>query len=289
MITCDKGWFYEGFDENLKIVHRVRKKIFEGKSDFQEIKIYDTFQYGKALVIDGDLQLSEKDEMIYSRAISWPTMLNENNKRVLITGGGDGHILREVLRFPQVESAVLCDIDSLVTEATQKYWPSLWNNAYKDRRAKIIHEDAMGYLRNSQDMSFDAVISDITDAKATPSFHLYSRKYFQEIKRCLTENGVCVAQAHELSIRNYESHQELRKMIELEFNYVKSASIYIPSFLYPEGIIFASNNKSSVEFNPENIEKRLIKLGIDDEYFDKTEFEKMFSLGKFLKARLGVD
>ena len=118
----DGTWYCDLWDPNLKILHRVRTTLFDGASAYQAIEVVDTCGFGRMLVLDGLPQAAEKDEMVYARALAWPALLARSGPtRVLITGGGDGHVLREVLRFPNVTSAVVCDIDPLVAKATQAH------------------------------------------------------------------------------------------------------------------------------------------------------------------------
>src|SRR6266403_1080659 len=179
MSTIDKllsgaSWFCDGWDPNLKLFHRLRSKLFETLSPYQRVEIYDTDAFGRMLVIDGLPQAAEQDEMIYAKAIAWPAILNlKREKRILITGGGDGHVLREALRFPSVVAVTVCDIDPSVTAATLEWMPFMWNNCDKDPRALLVRADALEYLASRPPASLEIVISDITDptGEETASHH----------------------------------------------------------------------------------------------------------------------
>lgn len=287
----DGTWYCDLWDPDLKILHRVRTTLVDGASAYQTIEVVDTCAFGRMLILDGLPQAAEKDEMVYARALAWPALLAvPGSKRVLITGGGDGHVLREALRFPSVTSVVVCDIDPMVTKVTQEHMPFMWDGAERDRRAEVRHADAWEYLGSAAPGSFEVVISDITDpgGEGSASHHLYSPEYFQRIKRCLAPGGVCAAQAQELSIRDFVHHARLRKLVAGIFAEVRSAQVYMPSFGYPEGLLFASDDRSRLHPNRADLEARLQDAGlVDDGYFDAAVHEAMFILPPRLRAALG--
>ena len=286
------SWYCDGWDTNLKIFHRIRGTLFNGASQYQKIEVCDTYDFGRLLIIDGLPQAAEKDEMVYAKAISWPALLGvRGRKRVLITGGGDGHVVREVLRFPTVTSVVVCDIDPTVTQVTMEFMPFMWEGARADRRVELQHRDALDFLAKAKPGSFELVISDITDptGEGTASHHLYSAEYFRMIKRCLADDGVCVAQAQELSIKDWTHHRRLRGLAANVFRAVRSGHAYVPSFGYPEGFIFASDNPLTLELSRSEVETRLRENGVaGDLYFDATVYEAMFALSPLIRAALGT-
>jgi spermidine synthase len=285
------SWYCDGWSENLKIFHRVRRTLFAGASPYQKIEVVDTWTVGRLLIIDGLPQAAERDEMVYARAIAWPALLGvPGTKRVLITGGGDGHVLREVLRFPSVGSAVLCDIDPMVTQVTMELMPFMWGGALADRRAEIQHRDALDLLGECAPGSFEVVISDITDptGEGTASHALYSSEYFRMIKRCLVDGGVCVAQAQELSVLDWGHHKRLRDVMAEVFSAVRSGQVYVPSFGYPEGLIFASDHPQALTLGRSELEARLAENTLaDDPYFDGAIYDAMFTLPPLVRAALG--
>jgi spermidine synthase len=278
----DGTWYCDGWDPNLKILHRVRATLFEGASEFQRLQVIDTHGFGRMLVIDDLPQAAEADEGVYARAFTWPPLLAQADAaRVLITGGGDGHVAREALRFPHVRRVVVCDIDPLVTKVTRELMPFMWGDAAKDPRLEVHHEDAMGYLAALPPASFDVVISDITDpsGEGTASHHLYSDEYVRRIKRVLTPRGVCVAQAQELSVRDASYHGRLRTLLRGGFAHLRAAAVYVPSFGYPEGFVYASDDPAMLTLPPAVVTERLRAAGLaSDPLFDAAVYEAMFVL-----------
>jgi spermidine synthase len=285
----DGAWYCDGWSPDQKILHRVRRTLFAARSPYQTVEVCDTAGFGRMLVLDGFPQAAEADEMVYAKALAWPAVLGAAKPcRVLIAGGGDGHVLREVLRFPPVTAAVVCDIDPLVTRATQEFMPFMWAGAERDSRAAVHHEDAWAYLGAAAVGSVDVVISDITDptGEGTASHHLYSREYFERIRRCLTPGGVCAAQAQELSVKDSAYHRRLAELMAGVFRHVRSAHVYVPSFGYPEGLLFASDDAARLNFDAGRIERALAEAGLsDDPHFDATIGQAMFVLPPLLRSK----
>ena len=291
----DGTWYCDGWDPNLKILHRVRATLFDGTSAFQRVQVLDTHGFGRMLVIDGLPQAAETDEGVYARAFTWPPLLarafqtpfEHGGTRVLITGGGDGHVAREALRFAGVSRVVVCDIDPLVTEVTRDLMPFMWGAAAADTRLDVRHEDALAYLAALPPASFDIVISDITDpsGEGTASHHLYSDDYVQRIKRVLAPGGVCVAQAQELSVRDASYHEHIRTLLGRAFAHLRFAAVYVPSFGYPEGFVYASDDPAALTVPPAVVSERLRASGLgDDPHFDAAVYEAMFVLPPRLRV-----
>jgi spermidine synthase len=278
----DGTWYCDGWDPNLKILHRVRATLFDGASEFQRVQVLDTHGFGRMLVIDDLPQAAEADEGVYARAFTWPPLLaREEATRVLITGGGDGHVAREALRFPHVSRVVVCDIDPLVTRVTRELMPFMWGEAAQDPRLEVRHEDALAYLAAQPAASFDVVISDITDpsGEGSASHHLYSDDYVRRIVRVLAPGGVCAAQAQELSVRDASYHGRLRTLLRGGFGHLRAAAVYVPSFGYPEGFVYASDDPAALAVPPGVVTERLRAAGLaSDPLFDAAVYEAMFVL-----------
>lgn len=278
----DGTWYCDGWDPDLKILHRIRATLLDETSPYQRVQVVDTPGFGRMLLIDGLPQAAETDEGVYARALVWPALLGRAGEiRLLITGGGDGHAAREALRFPAVRRVVVCDIDPLVTRATRELMPFMWGEAASDARLEVRHEDALAHLEAVPAGSFDVVISDVTDpsGEGSASHHLYSDDYVRRITRALAPGGVCVAQAQELSVREASYHQRLRALFARGFGHVRSAAVYVPSFGYPEGFVYASDDAATLAVPPDVVTERLRAAGLSaDPLFDAAVYAAMFAL-----------
>jgi spermidine synthase len=150
-----------------------------------------------------------------------------------------------------------------------------------DPRLEVRHEDALALLDAVAPGAFDVVISDITDpsGEGSASHHLYSDDYVRKIKRALAPGGVAVAQAQELSVRDASHHQRLRSLFEGGFGHVRSAAVYVPSFGYPEGFVYASDDPAPLALPAEVVTERLQAAGLArDPLFDAAVYAAMFTL-----------
>jgi spermidine synthase len=232
-----KEWFFEEFlpgePQRSTWGFLIEKKIFSGKSKFQKIEIFENEEYGRILVLDGEVQLSTKFEYIYHEMLVHPAILyHKNPKKVLIVGGGDGGCLREVVKHP-VKEIYLVDIDKKVIEVSKKYLPSVSAGAFKDKRVKIFNEDAFKFLEKYPNF-FDVIIDDLTDPKG-PSLPLWGERFYQKIFRALKRGGIVSMQAGYL---REKFSSRLRKKIEKHFKFFVLHSAFVDCFPMGEHVFF---------------------------------------------------
>jgi spermidine synthase len=181
-------WLTEEQTSGLRLSLKVEATLFQKKTPYQDILIVDTLEYGRTLVLDGAIQLTERDEFCYSEMMAHvPLCAHPDPRRVLIVGGGDGAILREVLRHPNVETCTLIDIDREVIEASRKYLPSV-GCGLDDARADVRCMDALEYIRTTGER-FDVAIVDSTDPVEFAA-GLFQSPFYADIKRVLNPEGI---------------------------------------------------------------------------------------------------
>jgi spermidine synthase len=181
-------WFTEEQTDGTRFSLRVARTLHQKKTPYQNLLVVDTMEYGRALILDGAIQLTERDEFCYSEMMAHvPLCSHPDPKRVLIVGGGDGAILREVLRHPSVELCTLIDIDREVIEASKKYLPSV-SCALENPRADVRCMDALAYLETTSDR-FDVAIVDSTDPVEFAA-GLFQAPFYTHVKRILNPHGV---------------------------------------------------------------------------------------------------
>jgi spermidine synthase len=168
-------------------------QCFSLDTGFQQLSIFDNPILGRVMTLDGVVQTTEKDEFIYHEMLTHvPMLAHPNPKRVLIIGGGDGGILREVLRHPTVEQVILVEIDAAVIEMAKQYFPAHSAGAFEDARTRIVIADGVQYVNESKEM-FDVIISDSTDPYG-PGEVLFSADFYTAIRARLNAVGIFVAQ-----------------------------------------------------------------------------------------------
>jgi spermidine synthase len=243
-------------------LRRTGPWLFEGEESFpalggmkQSVRIADFAEFGRGLVIDGQVQLAESIDPLYTNALVFPSALMASSRTEwLIVGGGDGAAAREALRFSDTELVELVDISRMVIDRTQELIPSFWQDAQHDGRLRIECRDAWQVLteRASAGRRVNIILFDLTDPENeefTPrsessADHLYSTAAFDLAARCLRPGGVFAAQVQELSLLRWKDHCRLRNLLRQSFRYVWSYRVQVEFFGYWESFLIASNDDS---------------------------------------------
>jgi spermidine synthase len=222
--------YREFHSEGSGIFFKVQETLHTEMSPFQEIKVIRTEHFGRVLLLDDLVMLTERDEFVYHEMLVHPPLLSHPEpKDVLIVGGGDGGTLREVLKH-DVRSAALVEIDERVCEVSRRFFPEL-TRGFQDPRAELRYEDGTRYVKET-DRTFDVVLVDSTD----PVDHaekLFGAEFYGDVKRCLRPNGILVAQT-ESPVYHLEFIGDLSRLLAGYFKGVHPYLAAIPT--YPGGL-----------------------------------------------------
>ena len=140
-------WFSEAQTPNVKLSIRVDRQLYSGKSEFQRIDVFESPEFGRFLTLDGYMMLTEKDEFLYPERIPHiPMAVHHNLQKVLVIGAGDGGVVRELVRYPEIETIDMVEIDPLVVEVCKKYLPQT-ACCLDDPRLNIYSEDGLKFIR----------------------------------------------------------------------------------------------------------------------------------------------
>ena len=181
-------WLSEYSTDNLKLSMRVKSLLHTETTQYQDMLIADTYEYGRVLMLDGAFQLTEKDEFTYSEMMAHvPLCAHPNPEKVLIIGGGDGAIMREVLKHECVKKCTLIDIDERVIACSKEYLPFA-GCSFSDARADVKCMDAMKYIRDT-DERYDVVIVDSTDPVDFAA-GLFRSDFYADVKRVMSDNAM---------------------------------------------------------------------------------------------------
>ncbi|MCX8029632.1 MAG: polyamine aminopropyltransferase [Brevinematales bacterium] len=179
-------------------IYRVKNILFSCKSRYQDVKVVELDGFGLALTLDGVVQYTEKEEFIYHETLAHiPLFTHPNPKNVLIIGGGDCGVAREVLKHKSVENLILVDIDEMVTEVSKKYFYHLYGSAFEDKRLKIIHDDGFKFVRDYKGDKFDVVLIDLTDPVG-PAKPLFEEPFYRMVSDVLSYDGIMAAQTESI-------------------------------------------------------------------------------------------
>lgn len=179
---------------------RVSKVLHHSQSQFQDILVFESTDFGNVLVLDGIIQCTERDEFAYQEMITHvPLFAHKNPKKVLVIGGGDGGVIREVVKHQCVESVTLVEIDKTVIELSQKYLPKM-SCSLDNPRVKLEFCDGFQFLRDigNSDLGsrYDVIITDSSDPDG-PAEAFFKGEYFQLLNNALKEDGIVIMQASE--------------------------------------------------------------------------------------------
>lgn len=194
------GWFSElsTMWPGQAMSIQMGKTLFTGRSDFQDVMVFESEAYGNVLVLDGVIQCTQRDEFSYQEMIVHLPLcaLPEPPKRVLVVGGGDGGVLREIVRYASVEQADMAEIDKMVPEVSRKFLPQM-AVGFDDPRSNLMICDGLKYVRDCEEGTYDAIIVDSSDPVG-PAEVLFEKPFFESMHRALKPGGIICTQAESL-------------------------------------------------------------------------------------------
>ena len=271
------------------------KLLHEEHSDYQHLQVFDSETYGRVLVLDGAIQLTERDEFAYQEMIvHLPMFAHPRPERVLIVGGGDGGVLREVLRHASVTRAVMCEIDRKVCEVGKRFFENTLSVEFanpasdvqsertKDPRAELHYEDASLYMAKHQN-EFDVIIVDSSDPVG-PAEALYSSKFYSDMHAALRPGGIVCTQG-ECQFLHADLISKVMRDAKALYPVVDYAFSSVPT--YPSGQIgYIIAHKGSREVR---VPTRAVPAAMAAKlrYYSSAIHSAAFVLPAFMAAKLG--
>ncbi len=223
-------WYTENQTPDLRIGFRVKAVLHREKSDFQEIAVYETEQYGRLLALDDVVMTTDRDEFVYHEMMAHVALAaHPDPRRVLVVGGGDGGVVREVLKHP-VEEVHLAEIDGRVVAVCREYFPAI-AAGLDDPRVKIFVTDGIAHVREKENL-YDVIIIDSTDPIG-PAVGLFQEDFYRSVHRALTAGGLFAAQT-ESPFLNGELIRGMHRFLRGIFPVVRLCLASIPT--YPGGL-----------------------------------------------------
>jgi spermidine synthase len=271
-------WFTETVNDTVGNTIKVRERIFSGRSECQKIEIVDTYQFGRTLILEGSIQLTEKDEFTYHEMISHvPLFTHPNPERVLVIGGGDGGTIREVMKHSTVTRAKLVEIDPLVIEKSKQFLPFV-SCEMENPRVEVIIQDGTQYIKSHKE-SFDIILIDSTDPVG-PAVGLYQKEFFEDVHKALKNDGIMVAQS-ESPFFDQPIVRELFAILKPIFPIRKMYLAPVPS--YPSGLwsfVFCSKKYDPIV---DNRCADLRRLNLNTRYYNEAIHQAAFAIPHFIQ------
>ncbi len=276
-------WYTENHTENVRFSTKVNNQLVSLQSDYQQIAILETEEFGKILTLDGYLMVTEKDEFIYHEMIVHvPMATNLNIKKVLVIGAGDGGTIRELVRYPGIEQIDMVEIDSMVVEVCKTHLKQT-ACSLDDPRVTIYYEDGLRYVRNI-DKEYDLILVDSTDPFG-PGEGLFTKEFYGNCYKALSDKGILVNQQESTFYGSYlDVMQRSHKKIKDTFSVSRVYQAHIPT--YPSGFWlfgFASKHYDPIkDIQAEDWNK----LGIKTKYYNTSLHLGAFALPNYVKEHL---
>ena len=209
------------------------KLILEESSPFQKITICETKRYGKALLLDDCWMTAEKNEKCYHECLIHPALCGAKQiDNILIIGGGYGGSARECLRYQEVRSVDLIEVDKRVIELSQKYLPIIGGNAWLDPRLNVKIKNGIDWVKNTKNNYYDVIIIDGADPIG-PAKELYNDYFLKDCKRILKTEGILATQS-ESPESFHQIHINIIKILRQIFDYADP--LYGSVSIYPSGL-----------------------------------------------------
>ena len=283
--SSDNMWFCEreALWPGQRFSLQVEKVLFEQSSQFQQVLVFKSKTYGNVLALDGVIQLTERDEFSYQEMMTHlPLFSHSRPKRVLIIGGGDGGVLREVCLHPGVESITMCELDPMVCEVSKKYLPTV-SCCFKDPRVTLVHNDGAQFLEYCTE-SWDVIIVDSADPDG-PAEVLYQAAFFQKVANSLDKKNGMLCMQGECMWLHLDLIADVMKKLGANFNSVDYAYTTIPT--YPSGqigIILASHDPNASFRSP--VRTPSLKITNHLRYYNVEVHRASFILPTFAESKL---
>lgn len=267
-------WYTERQTEGVALSCKVIRSLHSEQTPYQRLDVIETTQFGRMLVLDGMVQTTESDEFVYHEMIVHVAMqTHPDPRRVAVIGGGDGGAVREVLKYPGVQSVKLVEIDAKVVDASRRFFPQL-SAGLDDPRVECLFVDGIRHIQETKG-AYDVIIIDSTEPVG-PAVGLFSREFYAACFESLGERGVLVAQT--------ESPFFNRDILSRAFHGIKSVfpvcRLYLASIpTYPSGLW--SFSLGSKDVDPLDAAPDL--KGIPTRYYSEALHRAAFQLPRFVQ------
>ncbi|MDQ0177513.1 spermidine synthase [Bacillus chungangensis] len=268
-------WFTEKQTENFGITMKVNRTLHTEQTDFQKLDMIETAEWGKMLLLDNMVMTSEKDEFVYHEMVAHvPLFTHPHPQKVLVVGGGDGGVVREILKHPSVEKVTLVDIDSKVIEYAKQYLPNIAGEL-DNERVEVKVGDGFMHIAQSKN-EYDVIMVDSTEPVG-PAVNLFTKGFYAGIAQALKDDGIFVAQTDNPWFKA-DLIREVQKDVKEIFPITNLYHANVPT--YPSGMwTFTIGSK---KYDPLQVSEDRFHE-IETIYYTKELHKASFVLPKFVK------
>lgn len=277
-----ESFFYDTISTHFKI----RQTLHSEQSRWQKIDVYDTESVGKLLTLDGKTMVSDKDEFVYHEIVCHiPTMISRETRKVLIIGGGDGGVVREFCRYPDIQQIDLVEIDERVIEVCKIYFPEC-TSGLADPRVSVHYQDGIQFIAAKKN-EYDIIVVDSTDPVDFAS-GLFTDEFYRHVNEALTSKGIMVAQTENPFYDQYNIrsiYDNLRKAFPIVQSFTAPMVIY-PGVFWT--FAFASKHYLGTDICQEKISQHQT-FAADLKWYNLDWHRGTFLLSNFHKKITGIE
>ena len=287
-LPSSANWHLEYITPELVQAMGLRRVVYSGRTQYQQVDLLETGPFGRSLVLDGRTQSTEADEFVYHEGLVQPVMTaHASPGRVFIAGGGEGATAREVLRHATVSQVVMVDLDREVVDLCRRHLPSHHQGAFDDPRLTLHYQDALAFLESAEGY-FDVIIIDVPDPlEGGPAYQLFTQEFYRLVRSRLGPGGLMVAQAGPAGPINYtEVYTAIRRTVASVFPQCDAYRLYMPSFGTSWGFVIGGQEDAPrvATLTPEEIDSRLAaRLPSPLRYYDGITHPGLFALPRYLR------
>ena len=268
---------YDGYGQRF----RIDQMLHEVRTEHQHLVIFQNARMGRVMALDGVIQTTEADEFIYHEMLTHvPILAHGLAKRVLIIGGGDGGMLREVAKHRSVEHITMVEIDGTVVDMCKQYLPNHSCGTFEDPRLNLVIADGMRFVAPTEE-KFDVIISDSTDPIG-PGEVLFSENFYEACRRCLNDGGILVTQNGTPFMQLTEVQTTAKRMHGLfaDWHFYQAA---VPTYI-GGAMTFAwgSTNADYRKLPLETLRQRFAGSGIVTRYYNPEIHQGAFALPQYV-------
>ncbi len=273
-------WFKNRYSPHTILNIKIIKTLFKGSSDYQKIEILESHDFGRMLVLDGILNVSEKDEFIYHEMmVHVPLFTHPNPKTVLVIGGGDGGVVRELSKHPQIKRIDLVEIDSMVVEKCKRFLPGV-SVGFKEPRLRVYYDDGVQFVKNKENF-YDVIIVDSPDPIGAGK-RLFQKIFYNYCLRSLKEDGLLTAQSETPTFqKEFKIMKSMHEKLNGIFPIVKIFTACVPS--YSPGIWCFSCCSKKYDPLLDFQSKRYERLKLENHYYNADIHLASLALPNFIR------
>ncbi|MDR3011715.1 MAG: polyamine aminopropyltransferase [Chitinispirillales bacterium] len=256
-----KRIFHESLNPDFGYYYTINKTLKKATTKYQKIELVDSNEFGRVLMLDGITQTADKNDYMYHEPMVHPAMCAHPKPRsVLVVGGGDGGIIREILKYPSVKRIELAELDAGVVRFSKKYLKNVHGGCFDDPRVNVNIVDGRKFTSDHPG-EFDVVIMDMTDPLG-PSKMLYTKEFYRLTKRAMRDRSGIFVMHTESPIARPKAFSCILKTLGSVYKNVNSLYMYVQMYSVLWSIAVVSDEIDLAAARPAAVDKKLARLGI---------------------------